>query len=90
MFQGFFKYITSAGRKRYWHGYGKLSNKKILKSVCLFDVYEGDKIEEDKKSYALSFTFQDDEKTLTDEEIDKVMSTIKGDFEKNLGAVLRS
>jgi phenylalanyl-tRNA synthetase beta chain len=68
----------------------KLSNKNILKSVCLFDVYEGDKIEEGKKSYALSFTFQDDEKTLTDEEIDKVMSTIKGDFEKNLGAVLRS
>jgi phenylalanyl-tRNA synthetase beta chain len=68
----------------------KLSNKNILKSVDLFDVYEGDKIEEGKKSYALSFTFQDDEKTLTDEEIDKVMSTIKNDFEKNLGAVLRS
>ena len=68
----------------------KLSNKNILKSVGLFDVYEGDKIEEGKKSYALSFTFQDDEKTLTDEEIDKVMSTIKDDFEKNLGAVLRS
>jgi phenylalanyl-tRNA synthetase beta chain len=68
----------------------KLSNKNILKSVGLFDVYEGDKIEEDKKSYALSFTFQDDEKTLTDEEIDKVMVKIKDDFEKNLGAVLRS
>jgi phenylalanyl-tRNA synthetase beta chain len=68
----------------------KLSNKNILKSVGLFDVYEGDKIEEGKKSYALSFTFQDDEKTLTDEEIDKVMGKIKDDFEKNLGAVLRS
>jgi phenylalanyl-tRNA synthetase beta chain len=68
----------------------KLSNKNILKSVGLFDVYEGDKIEEGKKSYALSFTFQDDEKTLTDEEIDKVMGKIKDDFEKNLGAALRS
>ncbi len=68
----------------------KQSDKKILKSIGLFDVYEGEKIEKGKKSYALSFVFQDDEKTLTDEEIDQAMSKIKGNLEKEIGATLRN
>ncbi len=68
----------------------KQSDKKILKSIGLFDVYEGEKIEKGKKSYALSFVFQDDEKTLTDEEIDQAMSKIKENLEKEIGATLRN
>ena len=49
------------------------AEKKLLKNVTLFDVYEGDKIEQGKKSYALSFTLLDEDKTLTDKQIDKAM-----------------
>jgi phenylalanyl-tRNA synthetase beta chain len=65
------------------------TERKILRDVNLFDVYDGDKIQSGKKSYALSFTLRDDEKTLTDKEIDKVMSRLMDAFEKKLGAVIR-
>jgi len=65
------------------------SEKKLLKSVGLFDVYEGDKLPEGKKSYALSFTLQDSERTLTDQDIEHVMSNLMKLFEKEFGAQLR-
>ena len=65
------------------------TERNLLKSINLFDVYEGDKIEAGKKSYAVSFILQDDEKTLTDKQIDKVMERLMEAFEKNLQAVIR-
>ena len=65
------------------------AEKKLLKKVTLFDVYEGDKIEKGKKSYALTFTLLDKDKTLTDKQIDKAMLRIAGAFEKELGASVR-
>jgi phenylalanyl-tRNA synthetase beta chain len=65
------------------------AERKLLKSVSLFDVYEGDKIEKGKKSYALSFTLLDEDKTLTDKQIDKAMQRISSAFEKELGASIR-
>jgi len=63
--------------------------KRILKEVNLFDIYKGDKIDEGKKSYAVSFHFQDDKKTLTDKEVDKAMNKLIKNFSDELGAVLR-
>ena len=63
--------------------------RKILREVSLFDVYKGDKIEQGKKSYAVSFTFLDPEKTLTDQDIDKVMTKLMKKLESELGAVVR-
>jgi len=65
------------------------SEKKLLKSVDLFDVYQGDKLPEGKKSYAVSFLLQDESKTLADKQIDKIMQKLQHSFEKNLDAVLR-
>ena len=65
------------------------AEKKLLKRVTLFDVYEGDKIEAGKKSYALTFTLLDEDKTLTDKQIDKAMARIATAFEKELGASIR-
>jgi len=65
------------------------TEKKLLKKVNLFDVYEGDKIEKGKKSYALSFTLLDETKTLTDKQIDKVMMNLARAFDKEFGAVIR-
>jgi phenylalanyl-tRNA synthetase beta chain len=65
------------------------SEKSLLKEVDLFDVYEGDKLPEGKKSYAVSFILQDETKTLEDKQIDKIMQKLQQAFEKNLGAVLR-
>jgi len=65
------------------------AEKLLLKEVDLFDVYEGKNLEEGKKSYALSFLLQDETKTLTDVQIDKVMQKLQSTFEKNVGAVLR-
>ena len=65
------------------------TEKKLLKEVSLFDVYEGDKIEKGKKSYALTFTLLDEEKTLTDKQIDKVMLNLARAFEREFGAVVR-
>ena len=67
----------------------KQTEKALLKDVNLFDVYEGDKLPEGKKSYALSFTIQDNTKTLTDSQIDKIMSKLQQTFETELGASLR-
>lgn len=65
------------------------TDKKILKEVCLFDVYEGKNLPEGKKSYAVSFTLQDDEKTLTDKQIESIMSRIQKNLEDKLNAILR-
>ncbi|WP_435262466.1 phenylalanine--tRNA ligase subunit beta [Tenacibaculum sp. nBUS_03] len=65
------------------------SERKLLKGVDLFDVYEGDKLPEGKKSYAVSFLLQDENKTLADKQIDKIMQKLQQTFEKNLEAVLR-
>lgn len=64
-------------------------NKHLLKKVNLFDVYEGDKIEAGKKSYAVSFILQDESKTLTDKEIDNFMSKLSKSLEQELGARIR-
>ena len=68
----------------------KKYGSKLLKSVSLFDVYEGDKLEEGKKSYALNFVLQHKEKTLTEEEINKTMNKLIAAFQNELGAQLRS
>jgi len=65
------------------------AEKNFLKDVDLFDVYEGDKLEEGKKSYAVSFLIQDEKKTLNDKQIDKIMQKLQQKFEKNVGATLR-
>ena len=65
------------------------SERKLLKEVDLFDVYEGDNLPEGKKSYAVSFVLQDETKTLEDKQIDKIMQKLQQSFEKNLEAVLR-
>ena len=67
----------------------KQTEKSLLKNIDLFDVYEGDNLPEGKKSYALSFSIQDSSKTLTDEQIDKIMNKLQKNFETELGAVLR-
>lgn len=61
----------------------------LLQDVNIFDVYEGEKIAEGKKSYAVSFNLVDKEKTLTDKLIDKCMQKLQSAFEQHLGAVLR-
>lgn len=65
------------------------SEKQLLKNVNLFDVYEGKNLPKGKKSYAVSFTLQDQYKTLTDKQIDKIMSKLQTNFENQLGAELR-
>ncbi|MFP4469944.1 MAG: phenylalanine--tRNA ligase subunit beta [Bacteroidales bacterium] len=65
------------------------TERNILKEVSLFDVYEGDKIGNGKKSYALSFILQDERKTLTDKVIDKTMHKILKTFESKANATLR-
>ena len=67
----------------------KQTENKLLKSVNLFDVYEGDKLPKGKKSYALSFALESSEKTLTDKEIDEVMSNLIQSFEQKVGAEVR-
>lgn len=65
------------------------TEKKLLKSVSLFDVYEGDKLPAGKKSYALSFVLEDKSQTLTDKVIDKVMNNLMAQFERQAGAQVR-
>ena len=65
------------------------SEKKYLKSVELFDVYEGDKLPEGKKSYAVNFILQDESKTLNDKQIDAMMSKLISNLKKELKAELR-
>jgi phenylalanyl-tRNA synthetase beta chain len=67
----------------------KQTEKQLLKTINLFDVYEGKNLPEGKKSYAVSFTLQDKNRTLTDKQIDKIMSKLQSNFESKLGAELR-
>ena len=65
------------------------TDKKLLKSVELFDVYEGKNLEAGKKSYAVSFMLQDENATLNDKQIDKFMQKLIANLQNKLGAVLR-
>ena len=62
----------------------------MLKSVTLFDVYEGDKLPEGKKSYALGFTLEDKNQTLNDKMIEKAMANLQRQLEAKSGAQVRS
>ncbi len=66
------------------------AEKKLLKSVALFDVYQGDKLPEGKKSYALSFILEDRTQTLTDKMIEKSMANIQRQIESKCAAQVRS
>ncbi len=63
--------------------------RNLVNRINVFDVYEGDKIDENQKAYAVSFYLQDQEKTLTDKVIDKTMKKLMGGFERELGAIIR-
>lgn len=65
------------------------SERKLLRSVDLFDVYEGKGVPEGKKSYAVSYILRDDEKTLNDQQIEKIMQKLVSTYERELGAQLR-
>ncbi|HEY1063491.1 MAG TPA: phenylalanine--tRNA ligase subunit beta [Daejeonella sp.] len=65
------------------------TERGLLKEINVFDVYVGDKLPEGKKSYALSFLLQDEEKTLTDKQIDAIMQKLILNFEKQAGAEIR-
>ncbi len=67
----------------------KSSNKQLIKSTSVFDVYVGDKIDQNKKAYALSIFLQDENQTLTDALIEKTMDNIMKKLETELGAVIR-
>ncbi|MDR0725618.1 MAG: phenylalanine--tRNA ligase subunit beta [Prevotellaceae bacterium] len=65
------------------------TERKLLKNVGLFDIYDGDKLPAGKKQYAISFIIQDEEKTLTDKDIEQIMQKLLNAFAKETGAVLR-
>jgi len=65
------------------------TEKKLLKKVELFDVYEGDKLPVGKKSYAVNFILQDEEKTMGDKQIDAIMQKLIANIKKQLNAELR-
>lgn len=65
------------------------TNKGLIKEVNVFDVYKGDKLPDGKKSYSLSFVLQDEEKTLSDKEIDTLMNKLISNFENKAGAEIR-
>ncbi|SFD05647.1 phenylalanine--tRNA ligase subunit beta [Algibacter pectinivorans] len=67
----------------------KQTEKQLLTAVNLFDVYQGKNLPKGKKSYAVSFTLQDENKTLNDKQIDKIMKKLQSNFENQLGAELR-
>ena len=67
----------------------KQSEKNLLKHINLFDVYQGKNLPKGKKSYAVSFILQDENKTLTDKQIDKIMNKLQDTFKQQLGAELR-
>lgn len=67
----------------------KSCDKHLLREVGLFDVYEGKNLDEGKKSYAVSFKFQDNEKTLKDQQVDAIMDKIRKELETKLNAKLR-
>jgi phenylalanyl-tRNA synthetase beta chain len=65
------------------------TEKELLKSVSIFDVYEGQHLPEGKKSYAVSFLLRDDSKTLNDKQIEKVMEKLMNTYKRELGAQIR-
>jgi phenylalanyl-tRNA synthetase beta chain len=65
------------------------TEKSLIKSIIVFDVYEGKNIPKDKKAYAMGFTLLDEHKTLTDQEIEKTMDRLMLAFEQKLGAIIR-
>ena len=65
-------------------------DKKLIKDVSLFDVYEGNKLPANKKSYGVSLTISSSEKTLSDKEIDNLMNKIIKNLNSNFGAELRN
>ena len=65
------------------------AEKKLLRDVTLFDVYEGKNLPAGKKSYALSFYLQDTERTMSDKQIDAIMAKIRKSIEDTYGATLR-
>ncbi|PKA96575.1 phenylalanyl-tRNA synthetase beta subunit [Flavobacteriaceae bacterium MAR_2009_75] len=71
------------------HELGFKTERKLLKHINLFDVYTGKNLPEGKKSYAVGFTLQDANRTLTDKQIDKIMNKMQKRFEEELGAELR-
>ncbi len=71
------------------HLVAQKTERKLLKAINVFDVYKGNKIPEGKKSYALSFILQDEEKTLNDKQIDAIVQKLIVNFEKELGAEVR-
>ncbi len=71
------------------HDIALQTEKKLLKNINLFDVYTGKNLPDGKKSYAVSFILQDEKKTLTDKQIDKIMNKLQQRLEKELGAELR-
>lgn len=66
------------------------TERKLLKSISVFDVYKGDKLPAGKKSYALHFVLQDEEKTLNDKQIDAIVKKLIINFEKEAGASVRN
>jgi phenylalanyl-tRNA synthetase beta chain len=68
---------------------GYAAERNYLKDLTLFDVYEGKNLPDGKKSYAVSFTLQDNKSTLTEKQIDKIMSKLQSAYERDLGATLR-
>ena len=71
-------------------GIAKKTGKKLLRDISLFDVYENEKqLGANKKSYAVSFVFEDTSKTLKDKDIEKVMSKLIMTYENKLGATIR-
>ncbi|WP_373517976.1 phenylalanine--tRNA ligase subunit beta [Pricia sp.] len=68
---------------------GRRTEINRLKHITLFDVYTGDKLPEGKKSYAVSFTLQDSQSTLTEKQIDKIMDKLQRSYQEELGAELR-
>ncbi len=71
------------------HNLGLKTEKKLIKNIALFDVYTGKKLPDSKKSYAVSFTLQDEKGTLTDKQIDRIMAKLQRTYETELGAELR-
>ncbi|MBT8376606.1 MAG: phenylalanine--tRNA ligase subunit beta, partial [Bacteroidia bacterium] len=71
------------------HEIAQKTEKRLLKKIDLFDVYQGEKLPNGKKSYAVSFVLQDANKTLTDQQVDKIMGKLQTNFENELGASLR-
>jgi phenylalanyl-tRNA synthetase beta chain len=65
------------------------TEQRILKEVRLFDIYEGEKIDQQKKSYAMSFILLDEQKTLEEKQIENIMQKLMSNFEQKLGAVIR-